>query len=110
MNVTTESVASIVALRPALEELLNRACCDPESIQEPAESDQTLLNLVRGLCRPGIGTVGVENEQDMTTSRLGKLLFNSYHKLYFYSALHPKGWTSKCFKLNHGRNKESESK
>jgi len=47
-----------------MESLIGRICEDPETAQEPSESDQNLLAIVRGLCKPGAASVGVENEQD----------------------------------------------
>lgn len=69
MNAPIESMASIAALRSQLESLIARACEDPESTQEPSEMDQSLLTIVRSLCKPGAATVGVENVQEVGGSR-----------------------------------------
>lgn len=64
LNAPVETLAAIAALRPSMESLIGRICEDPETAQEPSESDQNLLAIVRGLCKPGAASVGVENEQD----------------------------------------------
>lgn len=56
-----ETVAAIAALRPSMEKMIERACEEPEGTQELSEMDQQLLAIVRGLCKPGAATVGVEN-------------------------------------------------
>ncbi|XP_067933886.1 ATP-dependent RNA helicase A protein-like isoform X2 [Watersipora subatra] len=65
LNVAVETVARIAALRQALEQLLERACEEPEATSEPSENDQQLLKIVRSLCKPGAAMVGVENSQHM---------------------------------------------
>lgn len=69
LNASVPLIASIVALRPSLEELMGRACEEPEALNEPSEMDQSLLTIVRGACKPGAGSVGVENTQEMSGAR-----------------------------------------
>ena len=64
-----ETVAAIAALRPALENMLERACEEPETTNEPSQMDQQLLSIVRSLCKPGAASVGVENNQEMGGAR-----------------------------------------
>lgn len=66
LNAAVETVATIAALRQPLEELLEKACEEPESISEQSNLDQELLGIIRGLCKPGAATVGVENNQQMS--------------------------------------------
>lgn len=65
LNAPVESIAGVAALRSSLENLIARACEDPESTQEPTEMDQTLMSVVRAMCKPSAATVGVENVQEV---------------------------------------------
>ncbi|KAK3874012.1 hypothetical protein Pcinc_021030 [Petrolisthes cinctipes] len=47
--------AKIVALRPCMEDLIVRGSADPESINEPNNVDDQVMNCIRQLCRMNAG-------------------------------------------------------
>lgn len=47
--------AAIVALRPAIEDLIIRTSEDPKLILKPSKVDTKLINVLRGLCNFNAG-------------------------------------------------------
>lgn len=53
--------AKIVALRPALENLITKATADPDSVDRMGSLDQRLVRLVRELSSPRAASFGFES-------------------------------------------------
>ena len=54
----------IVALRPALEDLIARVTADPDALSQPSTNDSSLMNLVRNLSHSESGRHGIAPVQN----------------------------------------------
>ena len=58
-----EVASKIVALRPALEELIVKATLDPETVSQPDEEDGELMGLIRALSKPSAARFGINDPE-----------------------------------------------
>ncbi|GJQ87202.1 putative ATP-dependent helicase [Trypoxylus dichotomus] len=62
LNMDPAAAADIVALRPALENLVIRAAKEPEQVLELSPSDQQLVSVIKDLCKLHAGNFGIERQ------------------------------------------------
>ena len=56
-------VSRILALRPALENLIVQATSNPESVAEPGPAESELMGVVRALSKPSASKFGLKMEE-----------------------------------------------
>ncbi|KAL8568221.1 hypothetical protein ACOMHN_027744 [Nucella lapillus] len=59
LQMDVDVATRLVALRPALEALMIRACKDPEGVERPGQQEEGLMGLLRALSRPNAARHGI---------------------------------------------------